>query len=155
MIAIIIFSPIDEERSSCRHCVGRHLQSSALLLFSAFPKRGSQAVSHIKRTPECLNTSAALSAQKNQQTFLMTELGPSPPHGPLFCYKNNHILQLDCSFVEQEVAPFLWSAVAQSGGIRKQQAVFSINLCIIGHILACTAFSSSPLGNSFSYMAVC
>lgn len=66
------------QRRSYSHCVGRHLQSSALLLFNAFPTRGSQPVSHIKHTPECLNTAVTISSQKKQKTFLITELGPSP-----------------------------------------------------------------------------
>lgn len=82
MTAIIIVSPAAKERS-CSLCVGRHLQSSALLLFNAFPARGSQPASHIKLTPECLSTAAAVSAEKEQKTFLITELGPSPSH-----YKN-------------------------------------------------------------------
>lgn len=100
MTAIIIVSPAAKERS-CSHCVGRHLQSSALLLFNAFPTRGSQPASHIKLTPECLSTAAAVPAEKEQKTFLITELGPSPSHykkqSPTT--KTNHVLQLGVSFV--------------------------------------------------------
>lgn len=62
MIAIITLSPAAKERKGCSHCVGRHLQSAALLLFRAFPMGGSQPVSEIKCTPERLNTAAAESA---------------------------------------------------------------------------------------------
>lgn len=114
MTAIIIVSPAAKERS-CSLCVGRHLQSSALLLFNAFPARGSQPASHIKLTPECLSTAAAVSAEKEQKTFLITELGPSPSH-----YKNqsptikkkNPILQLGVSFLGQEIMPFFRFAIA-------------------------------------------
>lgn len=77
MTAIIIVSPAAKERR-CSHCVGRHPQSSALLLFNAFPTRGSQPASHIKLTPECLSTAAAVPAEKEQKTFLITETGAFP-----------------------------------------------------------------------------
>lgn len=102
MIAIITFPPIAEERRSCSHCVGRHLQSSALLLFNAFPTRGSQPVSHIKHTPECLNTAAEVSAQKNQKTFLITEQRPSPSH----CFLSYDKKTPFCSW-----ASALWDAI--------------------------------------------
>lgn len=67
MIAFITLSPTAKERKSCSFCVGRRLQSMALLLFRVLPMRGSQPVSQIKRTPECLNTAAAISAQKENR----------------------------------------------------------------------------------------
>lgn len=108
MIAFITLSPTAKERKSCSFCVGRRLQSMALLLFRVLPMRGSQPVSQIKRTPECLNTAAAISAQKEnrkKKKNLVVEPMPFTLHCFPCQYKKKKHTMTTCS----------WASVSQDG----------------------------------------